>query len=205
MAMLRAGLTGSIAVGKSFVSSVLTELGCHVLDADQTAREVVAPGSAGLQAITDTFGGEVLQHDGTLDRAKLGAIVFSDETKRARLNAILHPLIIEAQDAWLHRCAAQDPQGVGVVDAALMIETGSYKRFDKLIVVYCRPELQLERLLKRDGLTEEEAVRRIASQMSQEEKKSFADYLIDTSGGFEQAREQTYAVYEHLKALATEA
>lgn len=205
MAMLRAGLTGSIAVGKSFVSSVLAELGCHVLDADQTAREVVAPGSAGLQAVADAFGGEVLQHDGTLDRAKLGAIVFSDETKRARLNAILHPLIIEAQDAWLRRCAAQDPRGVGIVDAALMIETGSYKRFDKLIVVYCRPELQLERLVKRDGLTVEEAARRIASQMPQEEKKSFADYLIDTSDGFEQTRKQTYAVYEHLKDLATRA
>ncbi|HEY9404050.1 MAG TPA: dephospho-CoA kinase [Pyrinomonadaceae bacterium] len=203
MRMLRAGLTGSIAVGKSFVSSVLIELGCHVLDADQTAREVVAPGSAGLQAIADAFGGSVLQHDGTLDRAKLGAIVFSDETKRARLNAILHPLIIEAQDVWLRRCAEQDPRGVGIVDAALMIETGSYKRFDKLIVVYCRPELQLERLVKRDGLTVEEAARRIASQMSQEEKKSFADYLIDTSDGFEQTREQTFTVYEHLKALAT--
>ena len=203
--MLRVGLTGSIAVGKTFVSSVLAELGCHVLDADRTAREVVAPGSAGLRAVADAFGGDALQPDGTLDRAKLGAIVFSDETKRARLNAILHPLIIEAQDDWLRRCATQDPRGVGIVDAALMIETGSYKRFDKLIVVYCRPELQLERLVKRDGLTVEEAVRRIASQMPQEEKKSFADYLIDTSGGFEETRGQTVAVYEHLKALTNEA
>jgi len=201
--MLRAGLTGSIAVGKSFVSSVFAELGCHVLDADRTAREVVAPGSAGLRAVADAFGREVLQADGTLDRAKLGAIVFTDETKRTHLNAILHPLIIEAQDDWLRRCAAQDPQGVGIVDAALMIETGSYKRFDKLIVVYCRPELQLERLVKRDGLTAEEAGRRIASQMPQEEKKRYADYLIDTSGGFEETREQTIAVYEHLKALTT--
>lgn len=200
--MLRAGLTGSIAVGKSFVSSVLAGLGCHVLDADLTAREMVAPGSAGLRAIADAFGLEVLRPDGALDRAKLGAIVFSDETQRARLNSILHPLIMEAQDAWLRRCEERDPQGVAVVDAALMIESGGYRRFEKLIVVHCRPELQLERLLKRDGMTAEEAARRIAAQMPQEEKKKFADYLIDTSGGFDETREQTGVVYEHLKKLA---
>ena len=200
--MLRAGLTGSIAVGKSFVSSVFVELGCHVLDADQTAREVVAPGSAGLRAIADAFGREVLQRDGTLDRAKLGEIVFGDEAKRARLNAILHPLIISAQDDWLRRCEAEDPRGIGIVDAALMIEAGSYKRFDKVIVVHCRAELQLERLVKRDGMTFAEAARRIASQMPQEEKKKFADYLIDTSNGFDEARAQALAVYEKLKALA---
>jgi dephospho-CoA kinase len=201
--MLRAGLTGSIAVGKSFVSSVLAGLGCHLLDADRTAREVVAPGSVGLRAVVEAFGAGVLQPDGALDRAKLGAIVFSDESRRASLNSILHPLIIEAQDAWLRHCAEQDPWGVGIVDAALMIETGSYKRFDKLIVVCCRPELQLERLMKRDALTADEALRRIASQMPQEEKKKFADYLIDTSGSFDETREQAVRVYEKLKSLAT--
>jgi dephospho-CoA kinase len=202
--MLRTGLTGSIAVGKSFVSSVFAELGCHVLDADRTAREVVAPGSVGLRAIASAFGSEVLQPDGALDRAKLGAIVFGDETKRARLNEILHPLIIAAQDEWLREREREDPRGIGVIDAALMIETGSYKRFDKLIVVHCRSELQLERLVKRDGLTVGEAGRRIAAQMPQEEKKKFADYLIDTSNGFEDAREQACAVYEKLKSLAAE-
>ncbi len=202
--MLRVGLTGSIAVGKSFVSSVLAELGCHVLDADQTAREMVEPGSPGLGAIVEAFGDETLQPDGTLDRLKLGAIVFSDETKRARLNSILHPLIIAAQDDWLRRVALEDPRGVAVIDAALMIESGGYQRFDKLIVVYCRPELQVERLLKRDGMTLEEAARRISSQMPQEEKKKFADYLIDTSEGFDEARRQTAAVYEKLKALAAD-
>ncbi|HJR07278.1 MAG TPA: dephospho-CoA kinase [Pyrinomonadaceae bacterium] len=202
--MLRAGLTGSIAVGKSFVSSVFSELGCHVLDADQTAREVVAPESVGLRAIVAEFGVEVLRDDGTLDRAKLGAIVFADETKRARLNALLHPLIISAQDEWLRRRADEDPRGIGIIDAALMIESGSYKRFDKLIVVYCRTELQLERLVKRDGLAVAEAERRIAAQMPQEEKKKFADYLIDTSNGFDETRAQVAAVYEGLKALASE-
>lgn len=201
--MLRAGLTGSIAVGKSFASSVFAELGCHVLDADQTAREVVAPGSVGLRAIAGAFGAGVLQPDGALDRAKLGAIVFGDETKRARLNEILHPLIIAAQDDWLREREREDARGIGIVDAALMIESGSYKRFDKLIVVHCRNELQLERLVKRDGLTVAEAGRRIAAQMPQEEKKKFADYLIDTSNGFEDARAQARAVYEKLKAEAT--
>ncbi|HLL73275.1 MAG TPA: dephospho-CoA kinase [Pyrinomonadaceae bacterium] len=200
--MLRAGLTGSIAVGKSFVSSVLAELGCHVLDADQTAREVVAHGSAGLRSIVAEFGNEVLRVDGALDRAKLGAIVFADETKRARLNALLHPLIISAQDEWMRERAAEDPRGIGIVDAALMIESGSYKRFDKLIVVHCRTELQLERLVKRDGLSVAEAERRIAAQMPQEEKKRFADYLIDTSNNFDETRAQVIVVYENLKALA---
>jgi dephospho-CoA kinase len=202
--MLRAGLTGSIAVGKSFVSSVFAELGCHVLDADQTAREVVAPGSFGLRAIAGAFGGEVLQPDGALDRGKLGAIVFGDDAKRARLNEILHPLIIAAQDDWLRRCEREDSSGIGIIDAALMIETGSYKRFDKLIVVHCRAELQLERLVKRDGLSVAEAGRRIAAQMPQEEKKKFADYLIDTSNGFAEAKAQTYAVYEKLKSSAAQ-
>ncbi len=202
--MLRAGLTGSIAVGKSYVSSVFAALGCHVLDADQTAREVVAPGSAGLRAVAEAFGPEVLRSDGALDRAKLGAIVFSDEAKRVKLNAILHPLIIEAQDDWLRHCETRAPRGVGIVDAALMIETGSYRRFDKLIVVFCRPELQLERLIQRDGLTPEEAARRIAAQMPQDEKKSFADYLIDTSGNYDETREQVQTIYEHLKKLAAE-
>jgi dephospho-CoA kinase len=200
--MLRAGLTGSIAVGKSFVSSVFAESGCHVLDADQTAREVVAPESDGLRAVVEAFGAEVLRPDGALDRAKLGAIVFKDETKRARLNEILHPLIISAQDDWLRQREREDPRGIGIVDAALMIETGSYKRFDKLIVVHCRTDLQLERLVKRDGLPVAEASRRIEAQMPQEEKKKFADYLIDTSNGYEDARARASAVYEKLRALA---
>lgn len=202
--MLRIGLTGSIAVGKSYVSSVFAELGCHVLDADRTAREVVAPETPGLRAIVETFGREVLKADGSLDRAKLGALVFEDEAQRIRLNAILHPLIISAQDDWLRHWETFDPCGIGIVDAALMIETGSYRRFDKLIVVHCRPELQLERLVERDKLTLIEARRRIAAQMPQAEKKKFAHYLIDTSEGFAQTREQTQLIYEHLKALASQ-
>jgi dephospho-CoA kinase len=196
--MLRVGLTGSIGVGKTFVASIFVELGCHVLDADQTAREVVMPGTPGLKALTDAFGGEILNTDGTLDRKRLGALIFADQSQRQRLNQILHPFIIARQDEILREWETQDPRGIGIVDAALMIESGGYRRFDKLIVVHCRPEVQLERLILRDKLSSEEAQRRIDSQMPQEEKKKFADYLIDTSDGFEATREQTARVYHQL-------
>lgn len=197
--MLRVGLTGSIAVGKSFVTSVFAELGCRVLDADQTAREVVMPGATGLKAVVQSFGKDVLAPDGTLDRAHMASIVFADEEKRLRLNHILHPFIIARQDEILREWEREEPNGIAIVDAALMIESGGYKRFDKLIVVHCRPEVQLERLMLRDKLTLAEAQRRIASQMRQEEKQRYADYLIDTSDGFEPTRERTAEVYKELR------
>ena len=196
--MLRVGLTGSIGVGKSFVTSVFEELGCHVLDADQTAREVVMPGTPGLKAITEEFGEEVLNPDGTLNRKQLGALVFADENRRQRLNHILHPFIIARQDEIMREWETEDPNGIGMIDAALMIESGGYKRFDKLIVVHCRPEVQLERPMLRDNLSRDEALRRINSQMSQEEKQRFADYLIDTSDGFELTRTQIISVHQKL-------
>jgi len=197
--MLKVGLTGSIAVGKSFVLGVLKELGCHVLDADEVAREVVKPGTAGLRAVVEAFGDEILRADGTLDRSKLGSIVFTDENKRRQINSILHPFIITAQDEELRRLEREDPQGIAVVDAALMIESGAYKRFDKLIVVHCDPEIQLQRLMKRDKLSREDAERRINSQMPQEEKKRYADFLIDTSGPFESTRQQVELAFHELK------
>jgi len=196
--MLRVGLTGSIGVGKSYVTSIFEELGAHVLDADQTAREVVMPGMPGLKAVTEVFGEEILNPDGTLNRKQLGAVVFADEAKRQQLNFVLHPFIIARQDEILNEWEAKDPQGIGIVDAALMIESGGYRRFDKLIVVHCRPEVQLERLMLRDKLSRDEAQRRINSQMPQEEKQKFADYLIDTSDGFEPTREQTRRIFTEL-------
>jgi dephospho-CoA kinase len=196
--MLRVGLTGSIAVGKSYVSSIFAELGCHVLDADQTAREVVEPGSAGLAAVVKHFGSEVLTDDGRLDRQRLGELIFADAQQRQRLNSILHPFIIAKQDEVMREWEQSDPDGVGIVDAALMIESGGYQRFDKLIVVHCRPEVQLERLMLRTGLSLREAQQRIDSQMPQGEKQRYADYLIDTSDGFESTRERTVQVYQKL-------
>jgi len=199
--MLRIGLTGSIGVGKSFVAGVLAELGCHVLDADQAAREVVATGSAGLWAVVEAFGEGVLQKDGTLDRQQLGSLIFADQSKRQLLNSILHPYIIALQDQQLCEWEVLDPEGIAVVDAALMIESSGFKRFDKLIVVHCRPEVQLKRLMTRDNLTREEARKRIDAQMPQEAKRKFADYLIDTSEGFESVRKRTGEVYEELRQI----
>lgn len=199
--MLKVGLTGSIAVGKSFVVSLLAELGCHVLDADATAREVVAPGTPGMKAVIAAFGEDILNSDGALDRAKLGAIVFADEGKRLELNSLLHPFIISAQDEQLREWEQADPQGIAIVDAALMIESGGYRRFDKLVVVHCRPEVQLDRLMTRDGLSRADAEQRIGAQMPQEEKKTYADFLIDTSEGFDSTREQTESLFHKLHAL----
>ena len=200
--MLKVGLTGSIAVGKSFVLGVLAELGCRILDADATAREVVTPGTPGLNAVVEAFGKEIVLEDGTLDRVTLGKIVFADEKKRQRLNSLLHPFIIAAQDDQIRQWEQEDSSGIAVVDAALMIESWGYRRFDKLIVVHCRPEVQLARLIAREGLSPEDSERRIAAQMSQEEKKKYADFLIDTSGDFEDARRQTESVFRELHALA---
>ncbi|MFN2530996.1 MAG: dephospho-CoA kinase [Pyrinomonadaceae bacterium] len=200
--MLRVGLTGSIGVGKSFVTGVFAELGCHVLDADQTAREVVEPGTPGLFAVVASFGSEFLNDNGTLDRSRLGALVFADVDERNRLNAILHPYIIARQDEVLRIWEDEDPNGIAIVDAALMIESGGYKRFDKLIVVHCTPQVQFERLMLRDGLSESAAGERINAQLSQEEKQKFADYLIDTSDGFEVTRTRVKQVYIQLAQLA---
>jgi dephospho-CoA kinase len=199
--MLRVGLTGSIAVGKSYVASAFGELGCHVLDADQTAREAVSPGSAGLETVVKEFGVEVLNPDGTLNRQRLGTIIFADEEKRQKLNHILHPFIIARQDEIMREWERDDPNGIGIIDAALMIESGGYRRFDKLIVVHCRPEVQLERLMLRNGLSREEAQARIDAQMPQAEKQRYADFLIDTSDGFESTRNRTIEVYNSLRKL----
>lgn len=198
MTMLRVGLTGSIGVGKSYVAGILSELGCHVLDADLTARAVVAPGSPGLSTVVAAFGREVLRSDGSLDRQKLASVVFSDDKKRELLNSILHPFIITKQDEQLREWEDKNPNGIAVVDAALMIESGGYKRFDKLVVVHCRPEVQLERVMNRNGLSRAEARKRMDAQMTQEMKQTFADYLIDTSDGFEATRKQTEELFKEL-------
>ena len=171
--MLKVGLTGSIAVGKSYVVEVLRELGAFVADADVTAREVVAPQTQGWRLIVEHFGSNILLPNNEIDRAKLGAIVFADEERRQLLNSVVHPLVIENQNEWLKARAAEKPDGIAVIDAALMIESGGFRRFDKLIVVWCKPEIQLERLMLRNNLSQTEAQKRIQSQMPQEEKKRF--------------------------------
>jgi dephospho-CoA kinase len=196
--MLKVGLTGSIAVGKSFVVSVLAELGCIVFDADKVAHSVMEPGRAAYLDLVKEFGDGILGPDSHIDRSRLGPIVFADAERRQRLNEIVHPHVIEEQNRLLREAEARQPQGIGIIDAALMIESGGYKRFDKLIVVYCDRETQIARLMKRNQLTRTDAERRIKAQMSSEEKRRYADYEIDTSGTFEQTRQRVHEVHQQL-------
>jgi dephospho-CoA kinase len=199
--MLKVGLTGGIATGKSYVLSVLSELGCDVIDADTVAHLAIEPGRPAYLDIVSQFGGEILNEDGAINRAALGAIIFANKSAREKLNAIVHPRVYEAQAEWFEQIARQNPAAIAVVDAALMIETGSYRRFDTLVVVYCEPELQYQRLMERNGFTREQAQARISSQMPSQEKLKFADYSIDTSNGFEDTRRQAEALYAELRAL----
>ena len=202
--MLKVGLTGSIAVGKSYVVSVLKELGCMTYDADRIAHSVMEPGAPAYEDVVREFGEGVLADNRTIDRAKLGAIVFADAIRRQRLNAIVHPRVMEAQNRLLAEAETANPYGMAIIDAALMIESGGYKRFDKLIVVFCEREIQVQRLMMRNQISREDAERRIAAQMSSDEKRKYADYEIDTTGTMEVTRERVIAVYEKLKDLARE-
>jgi len=199
--MLKVGLTGSIAVGKSYVVSVLAELGCVTFDADKVAHSVMEPGRPAYGDIVRDFGEGVLAQNGSIDRQKLGAIVFADEARRTRLNEIVHPRVIEEQNRLLE-AEAKNPDGIAVIDAALMIESGGYKRFDKLIVVHCDHETQIERLMLRNQITREDAELRVAAQMSSDEKREYADYEIDTSGSYDQTRQQVVKVHSELRRLA---
>jgi len=202
--MLKVGLTGSIAVGKSYVVSVLAELGCMTFDADKIAHSVMEPGRPAYEDITREFGPEVLAPDGTIDRQKLGSVVFADEARRKRLNAIVHPRVFEEQNRLLLAAEATDPDGIAIIDAALMIESGGYKRFDKVIVVHCDRETQIARLMQRNHIARDDAERRIAAQMSSEEKLRFADFEIDTSGTQEDTRNRVVALQSRLRELAVQ-
>jgi len=196
--MLKVGLTGSIAVGKSFVVGVFQDLGCATFDADKVAHTVMEPDREAFDDIVREFGRVVLGEDGSVDRSKLGPIVFADPEKRRRLNAIVHPRVITEQNRLLAEAERANPRGIAIVDAALMIESGGYKRFDKLIVVFCSRETQIERLMNRNNITLEAAELRVSAQMSSEEKRRYADYEIDTSGTMEETRKRVIVVYKLL-------
>lgn len=197
--MLRVGLTGNIATGKSTVGAMFVELGCHLIDSDQISHQVYQPGTPVYEAIVAEFGKTILAPDGTIDRRILGDIVFKARQARARLNDLVHPAIIQRQREWLKDVEAEDPQAIAIVDAALMIEVGTYKNYDKLIVVTCTPEVQAERLRARSGLSEEQIEARIRSQMPPEEKVKYADFVIDNSGSLESTRRQVKKVFAALK------
>ncbi len=181
--------------------SVLKELGCMTFDADKIAHSVMEPGKPAYRDIVRQFGEGVLREDQTIERAKLGAIVFADATRRQRLNEIVHPRVLEEQNRLLTEAEAANPNGIAIIDAALMIESGGYKRFDKLIVVFCDRETQIERLMARNQITREDAERRIAAQMTSSEKRRYADYEIDTTGTMEETCERVKQIYDNLLQL----
>jgi dephospho-CoA kinase len=199
--MIRAGLTGGIACGKTFVAKIFESLGCHVIRADELGHQVMLPGGEAFDAVVAAFGTTVMDSAGLIDRKRLAGEVFHSPERLAQLNAIVHPAVIRKEEEFLREAEKADPSGVAIVEAAILIETGSYRRFDKLIVVVCQPEQQVERAIKRDGSTPEEARARLSRQMPMEEKRRYADYVIDTSGTKEHTAEQTKSVYEALRSL----
>ncbi|MDE0331834.1 MAG: dephospho-CoA kinase [Nitrospinae bacterium] len=197
--MLKVGLTGGIASGKTTVSGMFRELGFPIIDADLIAREVVAPGSRALQAIVDAFSEEILTDDKSLNRARLGEIVFSDPARKKVLENILHPAIIAEQDRRLRDLEREGRTPVAIVDAAVMIESGSWRRFDSIVVVDCDESQQISRLRQRNAMNEEEAIRRINAQMPLSEKVKYADHVIDNRGSIDDTRKQ---VEELMKLLS---
>lgn len=200
--MIRAGLTGGMACGKSFVARTLEELGCHVIRADELGHKVLSPGGEAYQAVLDEFGSGIVDEAGVIDRKRLAAQVFQSPERLERLNAIVHPAVIRMEEQFIAEVERDAADAVAVVEAAILIETGSYKRFDKLIVVWCKPEQQIARAVHRDGCTPEEARIRLSRQMPVDQKLQYADYVIDTSGEKENTVEQTKAVYRSLRSLS---
>ncbi|HWR53046.1 MAG TPA: dephospho-CoA kinase [Bryobacteraceae bacterium] len=200
--MLRVGLTGGLASGKSFVGRALAALGCLLVKADDLGHAVLEPGGDAFDAVVKEFGRGILGDDGSIDRRRLAAEVFDRPDRLAVLNAIVHPPVIRIEEQMIGEFASKQPDGIAVVEAAILIETGSYKRFDKLIVAACTPEQQVERASERDGLTREEALARIARQMPLQEKLKYADYVVDTSGAKEDTLRQVKEVWERLRRIA---
>lgn len=195
--MLQAGLTGGIASGKSLVSDMLAQLDVPIIDADVLARDVVEPGSEGLRALTAHFGEGILTQQGSLDRAALRQIVFSDPEERRFLDATLHPLIRQRSEALTRSWAEQKPAYI-VHAIPLLVETGQQQRFDRIIVVDVPESLQLSRLLARDNSSPEQTNAILASQASREQRLAIADDVIDNSGSIAQTRNQVEALHERL-------
>lgn len=196
------GLTGGIASGKSTVARMLESLGARVIDADRIGHELLRSPHPAYQEVVQRFGREILDFTGEIDRTRLAAVVFADPAKLRELNVILHPRIIARVEELAAQYHAESPHAVLVVDAALLFEAGIGGRFTKVLVVWCRPDQQVERLMAKTGLSREEAERRIAAQMPVEEKRRRADYEIDCSGSLEETRAQVDALYSELQQLA---
>jgi dephospho-CoA kinase len=197
--MVLIGLTGGVASGKSTVSQVLKEEGAYVIDADRIARDLVTPDSPVSRELVQVFGKEILCQDGSIDRKRLAARVFSDPEERRLLNRILHPKIKEAVCYRIREVARTDPAAIVIVDAALLIDVGWHREVDKVIVVTSSTEQQIERMEKRDGLATAEARRILAAQMTQEERLKVADFVIPNEGSLEDTIKKTREVFDEIR------
>jgi len=200
--MIRAGLTGGYATGKSLVANELEQLGCHLIYSDVLGHAVLEPGGEAYQPVLDLFGTEILAPDGSIDRKKLAGIVFQCSELLAQLTAIVHPAVFHLEAQMLEGFEKQDPFGIAVIEAAILVETGRYTFFDRLIVTAADEETQIARGMKRDGITREEVLARLSRQLPQENKKALAHYVIDTSGTKENTIRQVKEVYQDLRQLA---
>ncbi len=200
--MLRIGLTGGIGTGKSTVLDRFAARGVPTLDADRLAREVVRPGTAGAREIAQHFGSEYFTPTGELDRQRLGQLVFGDEDARRRLEGIIHPRVHAAIDAWVRELEAAGHAGLAVVDIPLLFETGRADSFDRVVVVACEVETQIRRVVKRDGLSEEDVRRRIAAQWPIADKARRAHHVIRTDGSLEDTYRQVDALIDELSRFA---
>ena len=212
--MLKVGLTGGIAVGKSVVGEMFVALGAHLVQADRIAHSLMQPGEAVYNEVVRHFGREILNPDGSINRARLAEAAFGpanvDEGKRAsridELNRIVHPVVIRSQDEWMHDVGLQDPHAVAIVEAALLLEAGAAKRFDRLIVVTCTDDQRVARFAARQKMdlasARKEVVRRMAAQLPDEEKIKAADFVIDNSGSLDHTREQAREIWEKLTTAA---
>lgn len=199
--MLKVGLTGGLATGKSFVGAALADLGCYLIKADELGHQVLLPGGEAYDGVIREFGARILNPDGTIDRKRLAAEVFDNPERLAALNRLVHPPVIRREEKFVAQVAAREPGAIAVVEAAILIETGSYKRFDAIILAVCGEEQQVERAVLRDGSDPEVVRARIRRQMPLDEKRKYATYIIDTSGSKEDTLRQTRAVYNLLRSI----
>jgi dephospho-CoA kinase len=197
--MLIAGLTGGLASGKSFVAAAFDELGCHVVEADALGREAMQPGGSAYDEILATFGDGIMNEAGSINRQALASIVFTDPEALRKLNAVVHPAVRELSLSRFQ----QSTRTIGIYVAAILVETGAWREFTKLIVTACTREQQIERALQRPGATRADVLARLERQLPLENKTEVADYVIDTGGTTEETLRQTKMVYEDLRRLAS--
>ena len=196
--MLIVALTGGIASGKSVVADVLKELGCYINHADKIAHQLMEPGQFAWEKIVSHFGKDILNKNNTINRSKLGTVVFSEEKERLFLNRIIHPLVFKRQKNIIQNLQEKGQYKIFISEAALTIEANLADFFDKIIVVYCKQEIQIKRLIKRDEISKTEAIKKMKSQLTPEKKLKHADYIVDTSGIIESTVEQTERIYRNL-------